>query len=104
MSFATRAVRKLARRAWTKVMDRLGGRLVSRMADTSSDAPNAFHKPKRNLYEQMKAGEQPAADSRGQWSQLVVGRDDGGPRYVEDDWLIDKLLSYSVRRPFCAAR
>lgn len=25
------------------------------------------------------------------------GRDDGGPRYVDDDWLIYELLNYSVR-------
>jgi hypothetical protein len=28
---------------------------------------------------------------------LLGGRDDGGPRYVEDDWLIYELASYSVR-------
>ena len=31
-------------------MDRIGSKVVSRMADTSSDAPNAFHKPKRQVY------------------------------------------------------
>ena len=34
-----------------------------------------------------------ASGSRG----LLGGRDDGGPRYVEDDWLIYELASYSVR-------
>jgi hypothetical protein len=47
--FATRALRK----GMTKIMDRFGSKLVSGMADTSSDAPNAFHKPKRDLYSTM---------------------------------------------------
>ncbi|MGQ0522635.1 MAG: hypothetical protein ACT4P8_03115 [Betaproteobacteria bacterium] len=25
------------------------------------------------------------------------GRDDGGPRYVDDDWLIYELVSHSLR-------
>ena len=57
MSFATRSVKKLTQRVWTKLMDRVGGRLVSGMADTSADAPNSFHKPKRDIYRKMKAGE-----------------------------------------------
>ena len=35
-------------------MDRVGSKLVSRMADTSSDAPSAFHEPKRDVYSQMQ--------------------------------------------------
>ena len=46
----------IGRRALTKVMDRVGGRLVSGMADTSADAPSAFHQPKRDLYRHMKDG------------------------------------------------
>jgi len=41
------------RKSMTKIMDRFGSKLVSGMADTSSDAPNAFHKPKRDLYSSM---------------------------------------------------
>lgn len=51
---ANGVVKSVGQRAWTKFMDRIGSRLVSGMADTSSDAPNAFHKPKRNLYQQME--------------------------------------------------
>ena len=47
--FATRALRK----GLTKIMDRFGSKIVSGMADTSSDAPNAFHKPKRDVYSSM---------------------------------------------------
>jgi len=49
IKFASRAIRK----GMTKIMDKLGSQLVSGMADTSSDAPNAFHKPKRDLYSTM---------------------------------------------------
>ena len=62
MSLASRAVKKLTQRAWTRLMDRVGGRLVSSMADTSADAPNSFHKPKRDLYRQMKADEAASAE------------------------------------------
>ena len=49
LKFASRAIRK----TMTKFMDRVGSRVVSGMADTSSDAPSAFHKPKRDLYSKM---------------------------------------------------
>jgi len=62
MSFASRAVKKMTQRVWTKLMDRVGGRLVSGMADTSADAPSAFHKPKRDIYRKMKAGEDISAE------------------------------------------
>ena len=55
-------VRKLGKRFAVKVMDKLGGQVVSTMADTSSDAPNAFHKPKRDLYSKMHSEEQKSAD------------------------------------------
>lgn len=57
MSLASRAVKKLTQRVWTRLMDRVGGRLVSGMADTSADAPSSFHKPKRDVYRKMKEGE-----------------------------------------------
>ena len=47
-------VKTLGTKVWTKFMDKVGSRLVSGMADTSSDAPNASHKPKRNVYAQME--------------------------------------------------
>lgn len=47
-------VSNLLKRAWSKFMDRVGGRLVSGMADTSSDAPNAHFKPKRDVYRHME--------------------------------------------------
>jgi hypothetical protein len=61
-SIAGRMVKTAARRAWTRFMDRVGGKLVSGIADTSSDAPDARYEPKRNLYAQMQA-EQERSDS-----------------------------------------
>ena len=57
MSLTTRFFRKFTQRIWTKLMDRVGGRLVSGMADTSADTPSAFHKPKRDVYRKMQAAE-----------------------------------------------
>jgi len=54
MPVATRMIRSFLKRAVTRIMDRVGGRLVTRMADTSSDAPSAVFEPKRNLYEKMQ--------------------------------------------------
>lgn len=61
MSIASRLLKNVVKKASTKVMDRVGGRLVSGMADTSADAPDARFEPKRNLYEQMQKGEVDAA-------------------------------------------
>ncbi len=49
---------KFARKAMTRLMDKVGGRLVSGMADTSSDAPASRFKPKRDLYAKMTAEEE----------------------------------------------
>ena len=57
MSITSRLFKNVVKKASTKVMDRVGGRLVSGMADTSADAPDAHFVPKRNLYEQMQKGE-----------------------------------------------
>jgi hypothetical protein len=54
-SIAGRMVKVAARRAWTRIMDRVGGKVVAGMADTSSDAPDARYPPKRNLYAKMQA-------------------------------------------------
>ena len=37
-----------------KVMSRYGEKIVSSLGDTSSDAPNKFSEPKRNLYEELE--------------------------------------------------
>jgi len=54
MSNSSGAGRSIGQRVWTRLMDKVGSRVVSGIADTSSDAPNAFHKPKRDLYRQME--------------------------------------------------
>ena len=48
---------RLAKKAMTRLMDRVGGKLVSGMADTSSDAPDSRFKPKRDLYAKIVADE-----------------------------------------------
>ena len=48
MNLFIRIGRTLLRRASTKFMDKVGSKVVSRMTDTSSDAPNASYEPKRN--------------------------------------------------------
>lgn len=54
MGIAAKALKKATKKTRTWLMDRVGSRLVAGMADTSADAPNAFHKPKRDLYNKMK--------------------------------------------------
>lgn len=62
-SIAGRMVKVAARRVWTRLLDRVGGKMVAGMADTSSDAPDASYPPKRNLYAQMQAGAGQADDA-----------------------------------------
>ena len=50
MSLVLKMTRKILKKTVTRFLDRIGSKFVSRMADTSSDAPNAFHKPKRQVY------------------------------------------------------
>lgn len=38
-----------------RIMGRYGDRVVSSLADTSSDAPSRFSAPKRDLYDQLQA-------------------------------------------------
>jgi hypothetical protein len=45
----------------------------------------------------VKAGGGGRSRERGMLHARDGGRDDGGPRYVEDDWLIYELSSYSLR-------
>ncbi len=37
-----------------KILDRWGEKIVTNLGDTSSDAPNKFSEPKRNLYEELE--------------------------------------------------
>ena len=55
---------RVARKAVTRLMDKVGDKLVSGMADTSADAPSARFEPKRDLYSQMVEGEN--AESAGE--------------------------------------
>ena len=57
MKIIQRVLRTIIKRASTKFMDKVGSKIVSRMTDTSSDAPSAFYEPKRNAYEQMQREE-----------------------------------------------
>jgi hypothetical protein len=49
MGLARDALKKLK----TRVMSGMGEKLVSVLADTSSDAPTRFSAPKRDLYEKL---------------------------------------------------
>ena len=64
-SFAGRMAKGVAKKAVTRLMDRVGGKLVSGIADTSSDAPDSRFKPKRDLYSTMvsETAEDPEAES-----------------------------------------
>ena len=59
-AFAGRILRRLAKNASERIMSIIGGRLVSGMADTSSDAPSGGYEPKRNRYAEMQAEQQAA--------------------------------------------
>ena len=60
---AGRMAKGVAKKAITRLMDRVGGKLVSGMADTSSDAPDSRFKPKRDLYAKIVADEKDAKGS-----------------------------------------
>ncbi len=57
MSPLSRAAARALKRSFTRLIDRIGRRLVSGMADTSSDAPSASYAPKRDLYQKLKEEE-----------------------------------------------
>ena len=50
MSLLLTLTKKMLKKSVTRFLDRIGSKVVSGMADTSSDAPNSFHKPKRQVY------------------------------------------------------
>lgn len=75
MGILSKTLKKATSKVRTAVMDRVGSQLVSRIADTSADAPSAFHKPKRDLYNKMKAEEQQARAQR-QAARAAEGADD----------------------------
>lgn len=54
MKIIRRILKTTIRRASTKFMDTIGSKIVSRMTDTSSDAPNAHYTPKRDVYDPTK--------------------------------------------------
>jgi len=62
-SFASRMAKGVAKKAVTRLMDRVGGKLVSGIADTSSDAPDSRFKPKRDLYSTMVSESDTETDS-----------------------------------------
>lgn len=64
MGIARNLFKSAARGVYTRFMDKVGGKLVAGIADTSSDAPDAYFVPKRDVYAQMVADEQ-AKQSKG---------------------------------------
>jgi len=65
-SIAGRMLKTAARRAWMRFMDQVGSKFVAGIADTSSDAPDAHFKPKRNLYAEMQQQEADADGGNGE--------------------------------------
>jgi hypothetical protein len=65
-SIAGKMVKTAARRSWTRFMDKVGSKFVAGIADTSSDAPDAHYKPKRDLYAQMQEEEAAAKAAEGE--------------------------------------
>lgn len=57
MGIARNLIKSALKGVYTRVMDRVGGKLVVGLADTSSDAPDAYYAPKRDVYAQMVAEE-----------------------------------------------
>jgi hypothetical protein len=53
MGITRRLLKAAVQSVYTKTMDRVGSKVVAGMTDTSSDAPNAYYTPKRNLYASM---------------------------------------------------
>ena len=53
MGIKRRLLKSAVQSAYTKTMDKVGSKIVAGMTDTSSDAPNAYYTPKRDLYESM---------------------------------------------------
>lgn len=47
--------RNLVKGLKDRILKNYGEKLVSNLADTSSDAPNKFAAPKRDLYDKLKA-------------------------------------------------
>jgi hypothetical protein len=64
MGIGSKTVKKATKKARTWLRDRIGSQLITRMADTSADAPSSFTKPKRDLYNKMKAAEAEAAAAK----------------------------------------
>ncbi|MEE2750306.1 MAG: hypothetical protein VX519_02665 [Myxococcota bacterium] len=55
MGITRNLLKTAAKKVTTRLMDRVGGRVVAMTTDTSSDAPDAFYAPKRSLYQEMVA-------------------------------------------------
>ena len=58
MGIGTRFFKNAVRGVYTRLMDKVGGRFVAGIADTSADAPDSYYTPKRDRYAQMVAEEE----------------------------------------------
>lgn len=54
MGVATRVLKAWVRKSAARWLDRVGSKLVAGMTDTSSDAPDAWYQPKRDLYARLR--------------------------------------------------
>lgn len=54
-ALARRLLRRASKKTSERLMNLIGGKLVSGMADTSADAPSGGYAPKRSRYAEMQA-------------------------------------------------
>lgn len=82
-ALAKRLFRRASKKASERFMSRIGGGLVSGMADTSADAPSGGFQPKRNRYAEMQA-EKAAARDAARASQPAPASEASPPEAAHD--------------------
>lgn len=60
MGLVTKTLKRASEKLRNRLMDQVGGQLVSRIADTSADAPSAHFQPKRDVYRKIREEEEAA--------------------------------------------
>ena len=65
MALPSKFLKRLGRRAVDRVVARVGGKLVSGMADTSADAPASRFEPKRQVYDEWRRQSDAGSDGSG---------------------------------------
>lgn len=63
-SIGRKLLKSAMKGVYTRFMDKVGSKFVAGIADTSSDAPDAYYVPKRDRYREMVAEEQAAQGAK----------------------------------------